>query len=123
MDNLDLTGCVIGCAMEVHRHLGPGLLEAVHEECLCEELSHAGIMFARQVSLPLTCKGKDLGRHFQVDLIIQEQLVVEAKALTHILPVHEVQLQSCLRLSGLPLGLLLNFNEARLKDGIRRRSA
>jgi GxxExxY protein len=123
MDNLDLTGRVIGCAMEVHRHLGPGLLEAVYEECLCEELSGAGITFRRQVSLPLTYKGKDLGRQFRIDLIVQEQLVVEAKALTHILPVHEAQLQSYLRLAGLPLGLLLNFNEGRLKDGIRRRSA
>ena len=104
MDTLDLTGRVIGCAMEVHRQLGPGLLEAVYEECLCDELSNAGIAFTRQVSLPLTYKGKDLGRRFRIDLIVQGKLVVEAKALTHILPVHEAQLQSYLRLAGLPLG-------------------
>lgn len=117
----DLTHRVIGCAMEVHYHLGPGLLESIYEECLCHELGQAGVAFVRQHRLPVKYKGHDIDCHFQLDLVIEQTLVLEIKALGQLLPIHEAQLLTYLRLSGLPLGLLLNFNELRLKDGIRRR--
>jgi GxxExxY protein len=108
--------------MEVHRHLGPGLLESIYEDCLCDELSSAGMKYISQVEVPLVYKGKDLGRRFRMDLVVENVLVVEIKSLPQILPVHEAQLQSYLRLSRLAIGLLLNFNVAYLRDGIRRRS-
>ena len=115
-----LTGRVIGCAIEVHRHLGPGLLESVYETCLCDELSAAGLPFVRQRRIPVIYKGRTLDEYFQMDLIVEEQLALEIKAVHQVLPIHEAQLQTYLRLSGLPLGLLMNFNAARMKDGISR---
>lgn len=112
---------VIGCAMEVHYALGPGLLEAIYEECLCHELEQANIRFTRQHRLPVNYKGRTLDCHFQLDLIVDDSLLLELKAVTQLLPVHEAQLLTYLRLSRLPVGLLINFNEVRLKDGIRRR--
>jgi GxxExxY protein len=111
---------VIGCAIEVHRHLGPGLLESVYEACLCEELTAAGLPFARQRSMPVCYKGHTLDQSFQIDIIVEETLVLEIKSVTQIHPLHEAQLLTYLRLSGFQFGLLLNFNAARLTDGIRR---
>ena len=122
MDGTDLTHRVIGCAIDVHYDLGPGLLEAIYEDCLCEELSRAGVTYARQVEVPLVYRGRDLSRRFRIDLIAEGSLIIEIKSLPHIMPVHEAQLESYLRLSGVGLGLLLNFNVARLRDGIRRRT-
>jgi GxxExxY protein len=115
-----LTHRVIGAAIEVHRHLGPGLLEAAYEECLCFELQAAGIDYRRQQPLPVLYKGHRLDCHYKLDLVIAGSLLLEIKAVDRIHPVHEAQILTYLRLSGLALALLLNFNSAVLKDGIRR---
>ena len=116
-----LTQKVIGCAIEVHRTLGPGLLEIVYETCLCRELALAGIGFVRQQKLPILYKGEPVDCDLKIDVIVEQSLVLEVKAVQQILPVHEAQLLIYLRVSGLPLGLLLNFNEETMKQGIRRR--
>jgi GxxExxY protein len=115
-----LSGRVIGCAIEVHRMLGPGLLEAAYEQALALELSKAGIRFARQVQLPVAYKGEILDAGYRVDLIVERQLIVELKSVESLRAVHNAQLLSYLRLSGYPYGLLINFNSYQLKDGIRR---
>ena len=112
---------IIGAAIEVHRHLGPGLLESVYEECLCFELGDAAIPYVRQQKLPIRYKGRELDYCFQIDIVVDNGLIIEVKSIDHIVPVHEAQLLTYLRLSGIPLGLLLNFNCPVLKDGIRRR--
>jgi GxxExxY protein len=110
---------VIGCALRVHRALGPGLFESIYERCLSHEFGKAGMSFRRQVSLPVTYDGLDLGRAFCVDFIVEESVVVEIKSVETILPVHSSQVLTYLKLSGLRKGLLINFNAALLKDGIR----
>lgn len=112
---------VIGCAIEVHRTLGPGLLESVYEACLCIELDRTGLEFERQTSIPIVYKDVALDCNLRPDLIVERTLLVEVKSVHAILPVHEAQLHTYLKVSGLPAGLLLNFNEARLIDGVRRR--
>jgi len=116
-----LTGRVIGCAIEVHHHLGPGLLESIYENALCHELNEAGIGFVRQHPISVNYKGHDIGCDFVLGLVVERSLVLEIKAVPRLHPIHEAQLLTYLRVSGLPLGLLMNFNEVRLKDGIRRR--
>ncbi len=116
-----LTGAVIGAAIEVHRVLGPGLLESVYEECLCRELGLRGIPFEPQVRLPLTYKGAALDGHMVMDLVVDQRLVVELKAVDQLEPIHEAQLLTYLRLSGIRIGLLINFNVRLLKDGVKRR--
>ena len=111
---------VIGSAMDVHRQLGPGLLEAVYEECLCFELKQAGIGYRRQVPLPVFYKGVQLECGYRMDIVVAHHLVVEIKAVERFLPIHEAQILTYLRLSGLPIALLLNFNSVKLKDGLRR---
>ncbi len=120
MDDVALSERVIGCAIEVHRHLGPGLLESAYEDCLCFELGAAGLVFRRQVQLPVIYKGMPLAAAYRLDLLIADRLVVEVKSVERILAVHEAQLLTYLRLSGHRAGLLLNFNHAVLKEGIRR---
>lgn len=115
-----LTHRIIGAAIEVHRLLGPGLLESAYEECLCLELSLLGIPFERQVPLPIVYKSVTLLRAYKPDLLIDKAVVVEIKIVEKILPVHEAQLLTYLRLSGLERGLLFNFNSVPLKAGIRR---
>ena len=115
-----LTHRVIGCAIEVHRQLGPGLLESAYETCLCEELALAGLPFLRQWQIPVVYKGRALDAHYQLDIVVQDALVLEIKAVQHIHPLHEAQLRTYLRLSGHPLGLLSNFNAIQMKDGISR---
>jgi GxxExxY protein len=107
-------------AIEVHRHLGPGLLEAAYEDCLCHELTLAGIPHARQVLLPVRYKGLDVGAAYRLDVLVGQTLIVEIKSVERLMTVHDAQLLTYLRLSGLRTGLLLNFNHAVLKDGIRR---
>jgi GxxExxY protein len=119
-DNDLLTEKIIGVAIEVHRQLGPGLLESAYEECLCFELKQAGIAFRRQVSLPVTYKSIQLDCGYRLDLLIENRLILELKTVERLLPIHEAQLLTYLKLSGLRTGLLLNFNSAVLKDGIRR---
>lgn len=111
---------VIGLAIEVHRHLGPGLLEKAYERCLCHELELNGLRFARQVDLPVTYKGVRVDGGYRVDLIVEDELIVELKCVDTLLPIHDAQLLTYLRLSGLPRGLLLNFRVPVLKNGIKR---
>jgi len=111
---------VIGAAIEVHRELGPGLLEAVYEECLCRELQQRSIPFERQKSIPISYKGQQLETDYRLDLLVRSTVVVELKAIESLRPVHFAQLLSYLVLTDSPLGLLINFNEALLRDGIRR---
>ncbi len=120
MDDLALSERVIGCAIEVHRHLGPGLLESAYVDCLCFELGAAGLAFQRQVELPVVYKGMPLAAAYRLDILIANRLVVEVKSVERILAVHEAQLLTYLRLSGHRAGLLLNFNHVVLKEGIRR---
>ena len=115
-----ITDRVIGAAIEVHRHLGPGLLEAAYEECMCYELAHAGLRFTRQTSIPVTYKGLKLNCGFRLDLLVEDLVVVEIKAVESVLPVHEAQLLTYLKLLDKTVGLLINFNEPALKTGIRR---
>jgi GxxExxY protein len=115
-----LTHRVIGLAIEVHSCLGPGLLESACEECLCIELSCSGIAFGRQVPLPIEYKGARLDFGYRMDMVIEEKLIIEIKAVERVLPIHKAQLLTYLRLSGHPTGLLLNFNNIVLKNGIHR---
>ena len=111
---------IIGCAIAVHRELGPGLLESIYEEALGIELTEHGIMFLRQVELPVVYKGSLLSGSFRVDMIVENTLVLELKCVETILPVHKAQLLSYLRLGSWKTGLLLNFKSAILSDGIIR---
>ena len=116
----ELTQLIIEAAIEVHRVLGPGLLESVYEICLCYELEKRGIFFERQKSLPVSYKGIMLDCGYRIDLIVNHSVIVELKSVDALLPVHEAQLLTYLKLSGLRTGLLLNFNSRLLKDGIKR---
>jgi GxxExxY protein len=116
----ELTERIIGAAIEVHRALGPGLLESVYEECLCYELSRAGIAFCRQVRLPVAYKGVKLDCGYVMDMVVDDRVVIEIKAVTDLLPVHAAQLTTYLRLSNKSVGLLINFDVAVLKQGIKR---
>lgn len=120
MEDALLIERVIGGAIEVHRHLGPGLLEGIYEDCLCHELALRGIAHQRQVHLPIVYKGVQLDAAYRLDLVVEDRLVVEIKAIDRILSVHEAQLLTYLRISGHRQGLILNFNHAVLKEGIRR---
>ena len=115
-----LTESVLGAAIEVHRILGPGLLESAYEECLCHELSVKGLTFKRQVALPISYKGIKLDCSYRMDLVVDERLIVEVKTVEKILPIHEAQLLTYLKLTGIRTGLITNFNVPVLKDGIRR---
>ena len=112
---------IIGAAIEVHRALGPGLLESVYEECLAVELSLRGLPYVRQQPVPLKYKGRAIGTDLRVDLIVEDRVVVELKAVEKVLPVHEAQILTYLRLTTKTIGLLINFNVPLLKDGGIRR--
>jgi GxxExxY protein len=115
-----ITDKIIGCAIEVHKTLGPGLLESAYEECLCFELSQAGLHFERQVDLPVVYKRVKLDCGYRMDLVVEDSVIVEIKAIDSILPVHEAQLLSYLKLANKPLGLLMNFHVSVLKNGLKR---
>jgi GxxExxY protein len=115
-----LTDRIIGAAIEVHRQLGPGLLESTYEVCLQHEMETRGLHVRKQVALPIVYKGIQLDEGYRIDLLVDEQVVVELKAVEQILPVHEAQVLSYLKLSGRKVGLLLNFRAVLMKDGIRR---
>ncbi|MCK5823731.1 MAG: GxxExxY protein [Bacteroidales bacterium] len=121
MEYNKLTQKVIAAAIEVHKELGTGLLESVYEYCLIEELKNKGINVKSQVKLPIVYKGKTLNKNFYIDLLIENELIIELKAVEIILPVHEVQLVTYLKLADKRLGLLINFNVTLLKNGIRRK--
>ena len=116
----ELTHEIRGAAIEVHRELGPGLLESAYEECLCRELSLRGVTFRRQVSLPVTYKGIKLDCGYKLDIVVEEKIVLELKSVEQTTPLHEAQLLTYLRLSGKKVGLLMNFNTVLMKDGIKR---
>lgn len=121
MEMNELTEQIIGAAIEVHKHLGPGLLESAYEECLCHELHLRGIPFERQRDLPVEYKGVKLDCGYRLDLLVAGMVVVDIKAVAAIHPIHEAQLLTYMRLGGWHVGLLLNFNVEVLKQGIRRR--
>ena len=115
-----LTDKVIGLAIEVHRGLGPGLLESAYEECLCFEMNSHAIPFKRQVALPVVYKSVTLECGYRMDIVVDDRLVIELKTVERLLRVHDAQLLTYLKLSGIRTGLLMNFNTPVLKDGIRR---
>jgi GxxExxY protein len=116
----ELSEQVIGAAIEVHRVLGPGLLEVAYEEALCHELGLRGIPFERQILLPIQYKDVRLSADLRIDILVGQQLILELKSVELIAPIHKAQLLTYLRLSNCRLGLLINFNERLLKDGISR---
>jgi GxxExxY protein len=116
----EITEQIIASAMDVHRHLGPGLLESAYEICLCHELKLREINFERQKKLPLEYKGMNLDCGYRLDLLVENQVVVELKTVEKILPVHQAQLLTYLKLLNVKVGLILNFNQALLKNGICR---
>lgn len=115
-----ISGAIVDSALQVHNALGPGLLESAYEACLRHELQSRGFKVLSQVALPVVYKGVRLDAGYRMDLLVQDKVVVELKALDKLQPIHEVQLLSYLKLSGNQLGLLINFKHVRLRDGIRR---
>jgi len=115
-----LSSKIIGAAIEVHKALGPGLLESAYEECLCYELSLQGLSVARQQPLPVKYKGKKLDCGYRLDTVVENAIILELKSCEKIEPIHKAQLLTYLKLSGLSLGLLLNFNVPVMRDGIVR---
>lgn len=115
-----LTSKIIGAAVEVHKQLGPGLLESIYEECLEFELLQAGLTVERQKPMPVEYKSLKLRGEYFIDLLVDNRVIIELKTLEHILPVHEAQLMTYMKLAHIKVGLLLNFNVAVLKQGIRR---
>jgi GxxExxY protein len=116
-----VTEPIIGAAIEVHRVLGPGLLKSVYETCFCDELERRGIEFQRQVLLPVTYKGRVLDCDLRIDVLIPGLVIVEIKAVQTVVPIHEAQLLTYLKLAKISRGLLINFNERWLKDGVTRK--
>lgn len=116
----ELSSKVIGCAIEVHKQLGPGLLESTYEQCLSYELLCAGIQHETQKELPIEYKGTKLECGYRVDLLVDNKLIVELKAVDKLLPIHEAQILTYMKLANVKTGLLLNFNVVRFKDGIKR---
>jgi len=115
-----LSNRVIGCAIEVHRHLGPGLLESTYTQCLAHEFTVNGITFEIEKPLPVEYKGVRLDCGYRIDLLIENELIIELKAAEEIMRIHEAQLLTYMKLAGISIGLLINFNVERLKDGLKR---
>jgi GxxExxY protein len=118
--NDPLTQRIIGLAIDVHKALGPGLLESAYEECLCFELAEAGLLFKRQMELPIVYKSVALDCGYRLDVVVEQKVILEIKAVESMLPIHKAQLLTYMKLSGLGTGLLMNFNSIVLKDGLRR---
>lgn len=116
----ELSKRVIGCALAVHRELGPGLLESVYEQCLAHELHLNGIAFELQHPLPVEYKDVRLDCGYRIDVLIEGRLIIELKSVDQVKPIHEAQLLTYMRLADVRTGLLMNFNVTRLKDGIKR---
>lgn len=116
----EISGKIIGAAIEVHKKLGPGLLESTYEECLCCEMQLRGIEFKRQVPLSLNYKGIDLDCGYRLDLLVEDRVIVELKSIESLEPIHEAQMLTYLKLRNACPGLIINFNVIMLKDGIRR---
>jgi len=122
MDINHLTGEIIGAAIEVHKELGPGLLESAYEECLCYEFKLRKFPFERQKELPIEYKSVKLDCGYRLDIVVWEKIILELKSCSELLPIHEAQLLTYLKLAGLKVGLLINFNVPILKEGIKRLS-
>ncbi len=120
MEQDPLTGKVIGCAIEVHRHLGPGLLESTYQQCLARELALHEIQFKLECPLPIDYKGVHLDCGYRVDIFVEKQLILELKAVKEVHGIHQAQLLTYMKLSGITTGLLINFNTKILKDGVKR---
>ena len=118
-ENDPLTEKIIGFAISIHRDLGPGLLESAYEECLCYEIEQSGLSFRRQSALPIVYKSVRLDCGYRMDIVVENRVIVELKTVERLLPIHEAQMLTYLKLSGIRIGLLLNFNTPVLKDGIR----
>jgi GxxExxY protein len=116
----ELSRSVIGCAIEVHRNLGPGLLESTYRQCVACELSHAGIPFQMELPIPVRYKDVLLDCGYRMDLLVGVDLVVEVKCVESLLPIHHAQILTYLRLAKVPVGLLINFNVTKLQNGIKR---
>ena len=116
----ELSRSVIGCAIEVHRNLGPGLLESTYRQCLACELSHAGILFQMEVPLPVRYKDILLDCGYRIDLLVRSEVIVEIKSVEALLPIHQAQILTYMRLANVPIELLINFNVTRLQTGIKR---
>jgi GxxExxY protein len=111
---------IVGAAIEVHRRLGPGLLESTYEACLCRELLLRGIAFEQQVMLPVSYRGLQVDCGYRLDIVVDQSIVIEIKAVTRVLPVHRAQVLTYLQLTGLHIGLLINFNVELLRSGVHR---
>ncbi|PIW32622.1 MAG: GxxExxY protein [bacterium (Candidatus Ratteibacteria) CG_4_9_14_3_um_filter_41_21] len=111
---------IIRCAIEVHKQLGPGLLESIYEECLCKEFKFNEIKYTRQKEIPIIYKNIELPEKYRIDLVVEDFIITEIKCVENILPVHQAQLLTYLKLTGLRLGLILNFNSDLMKNGIKR---
>jgi GxxExxY protein len=120
MDENTLSNLIIGAAIEVHKHLGPGLLESAYEECLAYELTELHLSFERQMPIPVLYKGRHINCGFRCDIIVDNQVIVELKAVDMLAAIHDAQVITYLKLTGCKLGLLLNFNVPRMNTGIRR---
>ncbi|HUO94353.1 MAG TPA: GxxExxY protein [Rhizomicrobium sp.] len=120
IENDLLTEKIIGCAIEVHRGLGPGLLESAYEECLCFELGQARLRYEREIPLRIIYKDVRLDCGYRMDIVVEGQIVIELKTVDRLAPIHEAQLLTYLKLSRIKTGLLLNFNSATLREGLRR---
>lgn len=116
----DLSHQIIGSAIEVHRELGPGLLESAYEACLCHELTLRGIQFRRQAERPVVYKGLTVDCGYRVDILVEDRIVLELKAVAEFLPIYEAQLMTYLKLTKCRVGFLMNFNVPLMKDGIKR---
>ena len=116
----ELSKKVIGCALEVHKRLGPGLLESTYERCLSFELTCAGIQHDIQKELPVEYKGVKLDCGYRIDVLVENEIIIELKSVDKVLPIHEAQLLTYMKLAGIGIGLLMNFNACKLKDGIKR---
>jgi GxxExxY protein len=120
MDRDPVTERIIGCAIEVHRALGPGLLESAYERCLAFELGQHGIPFRQQLPVPVEYKGNRIECGYRIDLLVDDAVIVELKSVDQLAPVHEAQLLTYMKLARIRTGLLINFNQRRLVDGLRR---
>jgi GxxExxY protein len=120
-ENFDLLSySVIGAAIEVHRHLGSGLLESTYERCLALELKLQGVSFQTQVAMPIVYKGTELDLGYRIDMLVENSLIVELKAVDRVMEIHQAQILTYMKLANIPVGLIINFNSAPLRSGIQR---
>ncbi len=120
MNHKEISSGIIGAAIEVHRHLGPGLLESAYQNCLMYELTSRGMHVKKEVLLPVSYKGVEIDHGYRIDILVENKVVIELKTVEFITEVHQAQILTYLKLGGYEIGLLLNFNVSLLKDGIRR---